>query len=67
MISDQEPAVAAAKREECVSVKKTNTISERDFAKLDRLLREKPHATTMSLEAHILFSNNETIKRLARD
>ena len=60
VISDQEPAVVAAKREECVSVKKTNTISERDFAKLDRLLREKPHATTMSLEAHILFSNNKT-------
>ena len=40
-------------------MKKTNTISERDFAKLDRLLREKPHATMLSLEAHILFSNNK--------
>lgn len=60
VISDQEPAVAAAKRKETISVKKTNTISERDFAKLDRLLREKPHATMLSLEAHILFSNNKT-------
>ena len=43
-----------------VSVKKTNTISERDFAQLDRLIREKPHSTMLSLEAHILFSNNKT-------
>ena len=41
-------------------MKKTNTISEGDFAKLDRLLREKPHATMLSLEVHILFSNNKT-------
>ena len=60
VISDQEPAVVATRREESVSVKKTNTISERDFAKLDHLIREKPHSTTMSLEAHILFSNNKT-------
>ena len=60
VISDQEPAVVAARREESVSVKKTNIISERDFAKLDRLIREKPHSTTMSLEAHILFSNKKT-------
>ena len=45
---------------ETKSVPKTNTISERDFAKLDRLLREKPNAATMSLEALILFSNNKT-------
>ena len=36
------------------------TISEHDFAQLDRLLREKPHASMLSLEAHILFSNNKT-------
>ena len=41
-------------------MKKTNTISKRDFAKLDQLLREKSHATMLSLEAHILFSNNKT-------
>ncbi len=42
------------------SVPTTNTISERDFAKFDRLLREKPHASTLALEAHILFTNNKT-------
>ena len=31
----------------------TNVISERDFAKLDRLLREKPNATTLCLEGMI--------------
>ena len=46
------------------SVKGTNTISERDFGKFDRLLREKPNATTLSLEAVILFSNNKTAKWL---
>ena len=42
------------------SVPNSNVISERDFAKLDRLLREKPNATTLSLEGIILFSNNKT-------
>ena len=35
--------------------KKTNTVSERDFAMLDCLIREKPHSTILALEAHILF------------
>ena len=39
---------------------KSNVISERDFAKLDRLLREKPNATTLCLEGMILFANNQT-------
>ena len=39
---------------------KTNVISERDFAKLDRLLHEKPNATTLCLEGMILFANNQT-------
>ena len=51
-------------KKKSVSTAKTNTISERDFAKLDRLLREKPHASHMCLEAHILFSNNKTAKWL---
>ena len=42
------------------SVPNSNTISERDFAKLDRLLREKPNASTLSLEGIILFTNNKT-------
>ena len=45
---------------ETKSVPKTNTISERDFAQLDRFLREKPNASILSLEALILFCNNKT-------
>lgn len=48
------------KLKQTASVSKTNTISERDFAQLDRLLREKPNATTMSIEAMVMFSNNKT-------
>ena len=39
-------------------------MSERDFAQLDRLLREKPNASILSLEAMILCSNNKTAKWL---
>ena len=39
---------------------KSNVISGRDFAKLDRLLREKPNATTLCLEGMIVFANNKT-------
>ena len=46
------------------SVPKTNTVSERDFAQLDHLLREKPNASILSLEAMILFNNNKTAKWL---
>lgn len=49
---------------ETKSVSKTNAVSERDFGKLDRLLREKPNASTLSLEAIVLFSSNKTIKWL---
>ena len=42
------------------SVQKTKTISERDFAKLDRYIREKPNARLLALEAHILFTSNKT-------
>ena len=45
---------------ETKSVLKTNTISERDFAQLDRFLREKPNALILSLEALILLCNNKT-------
>ena len=44
---------------ETKSTPKTNVISERDFAKLDRLLHEKPNTTTLSLEGMILFANNQ--------
>ena len=46
-------------------VPKMNTVSERDFAQLDCLLREKLNASILSLEAMILFSNNKTAKRLS--
>jgi hypothetical protein len=57
-------AEAERKEEVRASVKTTNIISERDFGMFDRLLREKPHATTLALEAHILFANNKTGKWL---
>ena len=45
---------------ETKSVPKTNVVSERDFAQLDRLLREKPNASTLSLEGMIMLANNKT-------
>ena len=59
VLSDLEPS-SDAHISVTASVPTTNTVSERDFAKLDRLLREKPHASTLALEAHILFANNKT-------
>ena len=50
--------------EETKSVPNSNTISERDFAKLDSLLREKPNATTLALEGIILLLNNKTAQWL---
>ena len=47
-------------REEVASVPTTNVAPERDFAMLDRLLREKPNATTIALESMILYSHNKT-------
>jgi hypothetical protein len=58
-LADLHPA-EEADRSQTFSVKSTNTDSERDFAKLDRLIREKPHSTTLALEVHILFSNTKT-------
>lgn len=45
---------------ETASVPTTNVSPERDFAVLDRLLREKPNAHLVALEAMILFSHNKT-------
>ena len=45
---------------EASSVAKTNAISERDFAQLDRLLREKPNASTLAIEGMVMYSNNKT-------
>ena len=51
---------------ETKSVPTTNVISERDFAIFDRLIREKPNASTLALEAHILFTNNKTSEWFTR-
>ena len=48
---------------ETKSIPTTNVISERDFAKFDGYLREKPNASTLSLEVNqvmIMFTNNKT-------
>lgn len=42
--------ISATLSEETSSVPKTNTISERDFAQLDRFLRKKPNASVLSCE-----------------
>ncbi|CAG2222461.1 unnamed protein product [Mytilus edulis] len=48
------------------NVSSTNIISERDFANLDRLTREKPNANTnaIAVEGMILFTNNKTLQWL---
>ena len=45
---------------EVASVPTTNVSPERDFAVLDCLLREKPNAHTVALEAIIMFAHNRT-------
>ena len=54
-----------ASEHETKSVKPTNTISERDFAKMDRLIREKPNASVLAIEAPVLFTNNKTTEWLS--
>ena len=51
---------------EVASVPTTNVSPERDFAVLDRLLREKPNAHTVALEAIIMFAHNRTAKWLEK-
>jgi len=50
--------------EETANVPTTNVQPEREFAIFDRLLREKPNATSIALESMILFSHNKTSKWL---
>ena len=38
----------------------TNAASERVFSLFDRLIRERPHVTTLNLESTILFETNQT-------
>lgn len=51
---------------EARSVPATNVRSERDFAQLDRLMREKPNASTIAIEAMVLYSNNKTARWLSQ-
>ena len=55
-------AVAEA---ETASLKKVNVISERDFAQLDRFVREKPNATSLAIESFIMLGNNKTAQWLS--
>jgi len=50
---------------ETASVPTTNVAPERDFAVLDRLIREKPNAYLVALESMILYSHNKTASWLA--
>jgi hypothetical protein len=53
-----------AMKKQAASVPTTNTISERDFAILDILIRTKPAANVSTLESLIMWGNNGTAKRL---
>ena len=46
--------------QETASVPVTNVSPERDFAVLDRMLREKPNARIIALEAMVLYSHNKS-------
>ena len=46
------------------SAPKVNVISECDFAQLDRLLREKPNASTLPLEAMVLRRKEQLTKEV---
>ena len=47
-------------REETRNAPTTNAASEQVFLSFDRLIRERPHATTLNLESTILFETNQT-------
>ena len=48
------------KKEETVSVPRTNVACERDFGMLDRMMRERPNAHTCVFESLIMFKKNGT-------
>ena len=54
-------AVATPDGHKTASLPKVNVISERDFAQLDRFMREKPRATTLAVESFIMLGNNKTV------
>ena len=46
--------------EECTNAPKMNVVSEHDFGMLDRLLAQKPNATTLVYEGILMFTKNDT-------
>ena len=52
--------------QETAGVPVTNVSPERDFAVLDRMLREKPNASLVALESMILYSHNKSALWLAQ-
>ena len=46
------------------NVPATNVIGERDFALLDLMVRQRPNAQTITLEALTMWTNNGTVKWL---
>ena len=58
-------AVATPDGHETAGLPKVTVISERDFAQLDRFMREKPRATTLAVESFIMLGNNKTVAWLA--
>lgn len=46
--------------QDVASVPTTNTSPERDFAILDRLLREKPNAKLIAIESMMMYRQNKT-------
>jgi E1A/CREB-binding protein len=53
---DHEPASI----DKLSTIPTTNTVSERDFAQLDVLMRTKPSAFTTTFESIIMWTNNKT-------
>eukprot|EP00854_Cymbomonas_tetramitiformis_P019228 gene19228-22987_t len=53
-------------RQETSACPKHNDAAERDFATLDRRLREMPNASTRCLEGIIMFANNNTAEWLSQ-
>ena len=46
--------------DECSNAPKTNVVPERDFGMLDRLLAQKPNASTLVCEGILMFTKNDT-------
>ena len=54
-------------REEAKSTPTANAASERVFSSIDRLISERLHATTFSLESTVLCKTNQTIIQYNED